>query len=276
MTPSYPEMPPMADSNTRRPIVPELLEWLDEVQSRFGDVGVWYRGQPAKYDLRPRLFNREPVTENNLVEEFRQRAPAVYNNCPSSNEYANWLTLMQHHNLPTRLLDWTSSPLVAAYNACKPETKQEGDSYIWALAPERLNYQMKLESDRCNTFIKMGEGGHLFSLDHFVVSDRVGNAFSDQEWKDRVPVAVYSPHLNSRMANQHAYFTLHDGKTGLNNRFSATASNPLILDKFHVASEKKEGLRAELDRLGVNASTLYPDLDNLAKYLDKKYSMEQK
>lgn len=117
----------------------------------------------------------------------------------------------------------------------------------------------------------MGHTGHLFSLDDSMISDRVENAFANQKWHDRIPVAVYSSHLNSRMANQHAFFTLHDGKMGLNERFADQKSQAQLLDKFPVRGSKKQTLQVELDRLQVNEASLYPDLDHLAKYLDRKY-----
>lgn len=261
----------MAGSGIPFAVLPRLLAWIDNVQMRFGNVVIWYRGQTAQHALRPRLFAANPLAENQLNQHFMRHAPAVHENCPSSREYAKWLSLMQHHGLPTRLLDWTSSPLVAAYNACKPESEQEKSSYIWALAPGRLNYQMKLESDRYNTPIEMGEGGHLFSLDDSTISDRVENAFANQVWRDRIPVAVYSPHLNSRMANQHAFFTLHDGKLGLNERFADQKSQAQLLDKFPVRGSEMQTLQVELDRLQVNEASLYPDLDHLAKHLNAKY-----
>src|SRR5687767_3969320 len=81
---------------------------------------LWYRGHAdASWQLVPSVFRRrdssdaEPV----LIEHFVRAAPIRYAHCPAKNDRAAWLQLMQHYRLPTRLLDWTQSPLVALFFA---------------------------------------------------------------------------------------------------------------------------------------------------------------
>ena len=115
---------------------------------------IWYRGQNKIksnngkiWYLIPQAFrselNWEQIKDQLRDHEvsrnihFRLRAIARYHNCPKQEEDAAWLALMQHNLLYTRLLDWTTSFIIAAYFATCDESDE--DAIIWILEPRKLN-----------------------------------------------------------------------------------------------------------------------------------------
>ena len=130
----------------------DLLDKLGKIQET--QELVWYRGQKNRKDtLVPSVFRKDPIKQTTYVEqvmmhEFMKRAGQIIKDVPDSKEYAKWLPIMQHYGLPTRLLDWTTAPLVALYFATLPsvsseadESKQkvETDGALWCINPNKLN-----------------------------------------------------------------------------------------------------------------------------------------
>jgi hypothetical protein len=118
--------------------IPELLSKL-KPQITKGEP-VWFRGQSEfNWKLTPSVAR---VTggidaEFALVKRFKQNALSFLTNRPLSEW--DWLFLMQHYGVPTRLLDWTESPLVALYFAVSEIDHLGEDGALWCLLPKELN-----------------------------------------------------------------------------------------------------------------------------------------
>lgn len=108
-------------------------------------MGFWFRGQAcSQWALRPGVFRSKGQSkkhisytdETSLHHHFRLRQPQFEATCGSTFD---WLTVMQHHLLPTRLLDWTESILVGLYFAVGEPEHDKKPGKLFILDARRLN-----------------------------------------------------------------------------------------------------------------------------------------
>lgn len=250
----------------------------------------WFRGEPEDIPspLLPNLYRNEH-DENQLLQHFRMKAPTLgLMETPPLRQTDQWLFLAQHVGVPTRLLDWTEGLLVALFFAV--HTKQQG-AVVWMLDPidlNRLSYRYADNEFPLTWFTseknpagraELVEYLYILSDDSLIKADRfknirsrmksnIGNLNIRGAWeKDKVgtimPVAIHPTHIHPRISTQKSCFTIH----GKNKACISDLVNSRILRKYIIKRNEIEQFKRDLRLLGITHSSLYPDLDGLAKDL---------
>lgn len=205
----------------------------------------YYLGKSIKFDRR---------SERNLLLQFRRHAYEHFGRMPSEWET---LFLARHHGLPTRLLDWTSNPLVALYFAAF----YENDEIVYS-GENELPGTFRLNLD--GTIWAIQQSHHPAELE--VITER-------RSPLDIKGIKLVHPfHPTPRMTAQAGMFTLHDNPWMDMVKCADRAYRPRDLDvmkliKWRVKSRHKPGIVLELERLAINSRTLFPDLEGLARGL---------
>lgn len=212
----------------------------------------WFRGQPKfDYKLTPSVRRKEytsKVSEQYMATNFMIETQRLNPNTPDVYDSAAWLARMQHYGLPTRLLDWSSSPLVSLFFALDEKEPTEEDAALWALDAQRLNE-------------RMGEGPYLLPMGYNTVKKYLHGAFDGRVEKSEKIIACCGIGSDLRMYVQQSNFTVHDTTyLALDEMVEARD----ILWKIRIPGEVKRRLVHELKLLGFHESTIYPDMQHIA------------
>lgn len=278
-----------------------IAKFISELQKipRTGNYEYYFRGHSNDtYDLKPSIYRQKYIrNENNIFKEFILKTPSDFLNEKSTLEK---LVKMQHYGLPTRLLDLTTNPLVALYFACKSKRKgkKDGKVLVFRIPKRDVKYY---DSDTVSILsniskrpfefnIKEIERKSKYTRDEIVEINKLGDlpyllheikeeksyfqSIINPNDLERV-VAVKVKQSNSRIIKQSGAFLIF----GINGEKSVPAKIPtewiLNLDikgvDFGVKNESKEEILKELDLLGINGATLFPELENQAEYITKQY-----
>jgi hypothetical protein len=174
----------------------------------------------------------DALREKSLLDEFKKRA-TPYLKIQPANEW-DWLAIAQHHGLPTRLLDWSTSPLVAAYFAVNGDKEHSNtDAAVYGI------------STTC--FREAEENLDPLSLGP--------------------PVQLLFPrHITPRIAAQSGVFTVHPEPQ--------TPFTHNELHRFVISKELKSLFRQSLSLYGLHAGALFPDLEGQAELITWKSRLE--
>lgn len=185
--------------------------------------------------------------------------PSVDNVLTRSRNIFLWWGQMRHHGAPTRTLDWTRSPYVAAYFACE-SGMQSGA--VWCLNQTALARHMKEEYRReYDQFVEF-----LTSTKNM----KDPTATNEQLYAENAPhlIAFLDSHLlTERMERQQGMFSY----SNLPHRDHADAMNhPAILTKLVILEEVTCALKREfmhqLRLMNITGFSLFPDLDGIGRY----------
>ncbi len=200
------------------------------------------------------------------VEKFQARAHHYLKHLPADDDFLSWLALMQHHGAPTRLIDFTWSPYVAAFFALESTT---GDAAVWALDGGRLRYGTVNGKDGSQIDAGKHDPREPEVLRTTYLLD---NALLDKPKRPRIHrfdnlVWVGEPEpLNQRLISQSGTFALPSTiNRSIEEIVDTYRGSDEILTKVILdAGTRNEALR-DLDKMNINFATLFPGLDGLAR-----------
>lgn len=228
----------------------ELLEHLRADTPQ--DQPTWFRGlRNSAWNLEPSLARGGGIDrEMPLILRFRQNAfPHI---SPQPTSEWEWLFVMQHYGLPTRLLDWTESALIGLYFAVWDSflDSESSDGALWALLPMGLNKHSKFDEPNIPAF---GAHDHL---DQYLPSIVAKSTVTFE------PLAAIAVRNTPRMQVQQGVFTItHKDLESLN-------LTPELdhLWRYVIPADAKSSIREELRILNITKLAIFPELSNVAEH----------
>lgn len=231
----------------------------------------WFRGHSQIYNaLAPSVHRgkysefisiKKLYPEKFFYERFKRYAPSIAKDLPKEKNYIEWLCLMQHHGLPTRLLDWTQNILVAVFFSVSDRKDKDGEVFV--LDPMELNKQYEIKFPSYNNSVLNYIASEPFNNEDSKTTDKLHP-------KPKTPLAFLPNLSNQRLSAQKGTFTIHpnnDEKHSIQNLVKSKNS----LFRFIIPSKNKHNIYLELHNLGINFSSLFPDLDGLSKFLMRDF-----
>ncbi|SEL28771.1 FRG domain-containing protein [Parapedobacter koreensis] len=207
-----------------------------------------YRGQATDTPLIPKILRLVPrngdllAIEQALLGEFKRANPLLIDPFQVKNDW-DYLTLGQHYGLPTRFLDWTDNALAALWFATSS-----------ALAEERSGLYAVV-------WVFIAETG-----------DFLPNT-GDQHPFDVSESKLFRPRIiKQRINNQSGVFSVYSTEAlKRKQRFEEMADYRAKMIKIKVPEAAVETMVDDLHSLGIDAFSIFPELEGLCAYLQWKF-----
>lgn len=282
------DLPPPVDAPFQADTVGAFIGHVLEL--KHGGKEVFYRGHSnrTKYRLEPSILRKDE--HGNYI--YRDAEDRMYRELLVSNSFdfqgdvytLDRLVRMQHYSLPTRLLDITSNPLIALYFACKSNLDQDGEVIVFSMDRQQIKY---FDSDTASciaNLTKLSKASKdaldFSSLDvrkfnklqsvkqllHFIKEEKPFFEPRLEPKHLRSIICVKGKRTNNRIAFQSGAFLLF----GYDATLDEGGSSDITVQRIAVTS-KREVLK-QLDQLNINESTVFPYIENSAKYIAQSFS----
>lgn len=222
-----------------------LFEFLDATGPESRHEIVLFRGQKSLDPLLPKIARHDPSIntiklERHMLAELRRTGGSVFPHDGASD--LDLLVRAQHFGMATRLLDWTSNPLIAVWFACM-DCDPRRASYVFVFDPDDENPP---------------------------TTNEIEDPFSTTR------TSIFKPNLNNpRIIAQSGWFTLHAFSKS-SKSFVPLDRNKLLMNQvscYKISPSDRGCILDDLNHLGVNAQTVFPDASGLCKHLNWKHEI---
>jgi hypothetical protein len=257
---------------------------------------LWFRAEDARHrqtHLQPGLYRprdsgkRKSIPnlldlEDDLYSEFQRCAPQL-SDLKSGGDDWQWDSyfLMQHHGVPTRLLDWSDGALIALHFAVRDKpTPPKSGSVIYVLDPYWLVDELDEQPDRSDAKRRWKE----------YIAKVKASPSSENEWDTlylpsdkeqfpkllatpQIPLLWDTPHVARRVAAQRSRFMIFGADplwlVGLL-KMRGSRIAPITIPAGSINS-----ISQELRDAGVTESVVFPDFDGLGRELKQTWKMRR-
>jgi|GEM_PF-1016200 len=227
------------------------------------EPAVVWRGQTSsQWGLTPSLFRSEPkwkdwswLSKEQALLRYFEKSNRRWVQEHYAQGFIERLTLAQHHRLPTRLLDWTESPLIALFFACSDVVEpraEKNDGAVWRLHTNAVCFVLP---DEKQERLKVPDGSLAPAIPENTPKGLNG---------DFDTFLFYPQRINPRQVSQLGAYTVHPNPNPTAN-FAELHSQNDQLTKYVIPKEIKAEAFAKLWSLGVRYESLFPDAEGAAK-----------
>ena len=233
-----------------------------------------YRGQPDA------VFPLTTSLQRNCKDKRKALEPCILRNFTKyaaleepSIEKSVWRQMIfgQHHGLPTRLLDWSFSPLIALHFSVTESNMDEmemHDSAVWRTDIHELHELLPEKyqeiASKYNTTV--------FSVD---MLQEVCSSLAqyDEDMGVHSILMIEPPSVDVRIVNQYSFFSvipseMEDIQDFLNRKTENTV-------KYVIKKELRWQIRDMLDHQNISERIVYPGLDGLSRWLGRHYFVKK-
>lgn len=210
--------------------------------------------------------------EKDILRSFIHEASCVVSLPP--DDFSRWAEYAQHYGAPTRFLDWSSNPLVALYFACRD--KKDTEARVWLLHIDNYERnplvadQMKSKA-RGRIIEEIIEGSEDYHYPMIYTPYYVDTRMSAQSSFFMVWGAESKP-FEEMFSDERYCMRLPEKDDGI--RTYGTHEVEALLFSFKIYADRKQMLLRELDTVGINEKTLFPGLDGIGRYVERKYRFD--
>ena len=229
-----------------------------------------YRGlSDSKYHLETSLQrnskNKQSSIEKSILRNFAKYVE-IYDEALEKSIWKQMI-LGQHHGLPTRLLDWTYSPLIGlnfAVSEDSPNSLDKHDCILWKINIEEINqllpyeYKKILHEENAIMFTVEMLDNHVNTIEKF-----------DRDIANNAMLLLEPPSIDQRIVNQYSYFSIIPLE--MQNIENFLNDNTNDSSKFVISKDLRWEIRDFLDQQNISERTMFPGLDGLSKWLKRYY-----